>query len=392
MEDSREVLAHKSAAVFRARYNSAPDCIVSSPGRVNLIGEHTDYNDGFVLPAAINRYTVIAASPRDDQNLVIHAEDLKSTMMLSLRDLNPRRNGAWSNYVAGVAMLLQQRGAALRGASMVIHGNIPRGSGLSSSAALEVASAYALMTLNNLDIPDLDVIRLCQRAENEFVGVKCGIMDQFISCLGRKDHALQIDCRSLEYVHVPFPAGVRLLVCDTGVKRALASSEYNRRRGECSEGVLKLAASLPGIRMLRDVTPADLERYASALDPVVQKRCRHVITENARVVLSVAALKAGRLDDFGKLMIDSHMSLRDDYQVSCAELDAVVEICTGCEGVLGARMTGAGFGGCAICLVKEDSSEAVMAKLHKEYPERTGRTPGILLCTFEDGVSVHRFH
>ncbi len=392
MEDSREVLAHHSAAVFRARYNSAPDCIVSAPGRVNLIGEHTDYNDGFVLPAAINRCTVIAASPRDDQNLVIHAEDLKSTMMLSLGDLTPRKNGAWSNYVAGVALLLQQRGAQLRGASMVIHGDIPRGSGLSSSAALEVASAYALMTLSDLDIPELEVIRLCQRAENEFVGVKCGIMDQFISCLGRKDHALRIDCRSLEYVRVPFPAGVRLLVCNTGVKRALASSEYNHRREECSEGVRKLAAFLPGIRMLRDVTPAQLERYASALDPVVHRRCRHVVTENARVEFSVAALKDGRLADFGRLMIESHMSLRDDYEVSCAELDAAVEICTGCEGVLGARMTGAGFGGCAICLVNEDSANAVIARLQREYPERTGRTPGILLCTLEDGVSVHRFH
>jgi galactokinase len=392
MEDSREVLAHRSAAVFRARFNSAPDCVVSAPGRVNLIGEHTDYNDGFVLPAAINRCTVIAASPRDDQNLVIHAEDLKSTMMLSLGDLTPRKNGAWSNYVAGVALLLQQRGARLRGASMVIHGNIPRGSGLSSSAALEVASAYALMTLSDLDIPELEVIRLCQRAENEFVGVKCGIMDQFISCLGRKDHALRIDCRSLEYVRVPFPAGVRLLVCDTGVKRALASSEYNHRREECSEGVRKLAAFLPGIRMLRDVTPAQLERYAQALDPVVHRRCRHVVTENARVEASVASLKDGRLADFGRLMIDSHMSLRDDYEVSCAELDAVVEICTGCEGVLGARMTGAGFGGCAICLVNEESANAVIERLQREYPERTERTPGILLCTLEDGVSVHRFH
>jgi len=388
MEASREVLAHHCAAVFRARYNSAPECIVSAPGRVNLIGEHTDYNDGFVLPAAINRCIVIAASARNDQNLVIHAENLNSTIMLSLGDLTPRRSGAWSNYVGGVAMLLQQRGARLRGASMVIHGNIPRGSGLSSSAALEVASAYALMALNDLDIPELDVIRLCQRAENEFVGVKCGIMDQFISCLGRKDHALRIDCRSLEYLHVPFPGGVRLLVCDTGVKRALASSEYNRRREECSEGVRQLGASLPDIRMLRDVSPAELERYSSALDPVVHRRCRHVVTENARVEQSVAALADGKLAEFGRLMVDSHLSLRDDYEVSCSELDTVVKICTGCEGVLGARMTGAGFGGCAICLVNEDSAENVIARLQKEYPELTGRTPGILLCSFEDGVSV----
>jgi galactokinase len=273
----------------------------------------------------------------------------------------------------------------------VIKGDIPRGAGLSSSAALEVASAYAFLTLINDALPEIDVIKLCQKAENDFVGVKCGIMDQFISCLGKKNHALKIDCRSLAYEHVLFPAGVRLIVCDTTVKRALASSEYNRRREECNTGVVAFARHMPEVRKLRDVTLQQLCLYEAELDPVIFRRSRHVIAENDRVERSVTALRDGDLELFGKLMYESHLSLRNDYEVSCSELDTVVDICSAVEGVLGARMTGAGFGGCAICLVREPQSENVIDRLLQEYPERTGKTPGIVSCTFENGAVITKF-
>lgn len=390
LELSRASLEQDVAGLFTARFRSSPECIVTAPGRVNLIGEHVDYNGGFVLPAAINRWTSIAAGPRDDTSLLIHAENLGATMLLDLKDLTPRRSGAWSNYTAGVAHFMQQRGMTLKGANLLIKGTIPRGSGLSSSAALEIASAYIFTTLNNLSLPAIEVVKLCQRAENDFVGVKCGIMDQFISCLGKKDHAMKIDCRSLDYDHIPFPAGVRLIVCDTAVKRALAASEYNKRREECDRGVAALAAVVPGITTLRDITPEQLRTHEQDLEPTVRKRCRHVVSEIERVEQSATVLRSGDLVAFGQMMYASHASLRDNYEVSCTELDAVVEISSSVDSVLGARMTGAGFGGCAICLVRESAVEAVTERLRLEYPKRTGKTPGIVVCTFEDGVSVKR--
>jgi galactokinase len=390
VEPSRNALEQDVAGLFTAKFHSSPECIVTAPGRVNLIGEHVDYNGGFVLPAAINRWTSIAAGPRNDTSLFIHAENLGATMLLDLKDLTPRHSGAWSNYTAGVAHFMQQCGLTLKGANLLIKGTIPRGSGLSSSAALEVASAYVFLTLNNLSLPSIEIVKLCQKAENDFVGVKCGIMDQFISCLGKKDHVLKIDCRSLDYDYIPFPTGVRLVVCDTAVKRALAASEYNKRREECNCGVAALARVIPGISMLRDVTPEQLRTHESDLDPTVRKRCRHVVSEIERVEQSAAALRSGDLPAFGQMMYASHASLRDDYEVSCKELDAVVEISSSVDGVLGARMTGAGFGGCAICLVRESAVEAVTERLRLDFPKRTGKTPGIVVCTFEDGVSVRR--
>ena len=388
MDSPRAALARQTAEYFRGQFKTEPHVVVTAPGRVNLIGEHTDYNDGFVLPAAIDRATAIAASPRSDRNLVIHAQNLKSTMMLSLADLTPRRTGAWSNYVAGVAHFLRRRGDNLVGANMLINSTVPRGSGLSSSAALEVAAACTFISLNGLTIPDLDVIVLCQQAENEFVGVQCGIMDQFISYLGKKNHALRIDCRSLEFLQVPIPAGVRLLICDTGVRRSLASSEYNRRREECDAGVSVLSRHLPGILKLRDVSPGDLARCESFLDQTVYRRCRHVVTENARVEDSVRTLRAGDLSAFGQLMYESHRSLRVDYEVSCRELDMVVDICMESDGVLGARMTGAGFGGSVVCCVREEAVEVLAARLARDYPAISGRQPGIHVCSLEDGVAV----
>jgi galactokinase len=388
VDTSRADLSRETSEFFDQRFGQAPSCVATAPGRVNLIGEHTDYNDGFVFPAAINRITAVAASPRADRNLLIHAQNLNATMMVSLEDLTPRSNGAWSNYIAGVAHFLRQRGEAIAGANILVNSTVPRGSGLSSSAALEVASAHIFMTLNAVRIPELEVVLLCQKAENDFVGVKCGIMDQFISALGRKGHAMRIDCRSLEFEHVPFPAGVQLIVCDTRVRRALASSEYNRRREECTAGAQALSRYLPALRNLRDVGPEQLETFEQHLEPTIRRRCRHVVRENARVLESVRALNNNDLSRFGALMYESHASLRDDYEVSCRELDAVVEICASSKGVFGARMTGGGFGGSAICLVRDDCVGDVTDRLSTLYLEKTGRKAGILVCTMEDGVTV----
>jgi galactokinase len=384
----KENVEEAAIAAFRSQFGTDPALVVSAPGRVNIIGEHTDYNDGFVLPAAINRRTAVAAGPRTDHKLDIAAANLNARLQVSMDDFSAGRARAWAGYVHGVAYLLMARGERLGGANLAIYGNVPRGGGLSSSAALEIASAYALMTLNTISVPAVDVIRLCQKAEHEFAGVLCGIMDQFISCLGRKDAALFLDCRSLDYRYVPVPPETRIVVCDTGVKRALAASAYNTRRAECAAGVSALRRVLPDISSLRDVPLAVFTQHEQLLEPTVRKRCKHVITENARVERAVSDLRNGDLSEFGKLMYDSHLSLQHDYEVSCTELDAVVDICAEEDGVYGARMTGAGFGGCAIALVDAHHADQVADRLADEYPQKTGKTPKIFICSAEDGVRI----
>lgn len=390
MNPSRNSIEEQAVSSFTKHFGASPVAVASAPGRVNLIGEHTDYNEGFVFPAAIDRSTAVAVGPRSDDRLVMNpgsAEDAS----FALPRLYPSERRAWTDYLTGVASLLQERGATLSGANMYVYGNVPRGSGLSSSAALELAAAYALIEMNGLAIPPVETAKLCQRAEHEFAGVMCGIMDQFISSFGKKDNALLLDCRTLGFEHVPIPPGVELLICDTGVKRALAASEYNRRREECTAGVRALSAMLgEGITALRDVTPARFREVEGKLDPVVRKRCMHVVTENERVERSACALRKGNLSEFGKLMYESHLSLRRDYEVSCPELDLLVDLCAGAEGVLGARMTGAGFGGCAIGLVQQGFSEGVMARLTAGYRAKTGRNPSLYICSIDDGARVRR--
>ncbi len=389
MNPSRHSIEEQAVSAFAKHFGASPAAVASAPGRVNLIGEHTDYNDGFVFPAAIDRATAVAIGPRDDDRLVMNpgsAEDSR----FALSRLYPSEQRAWTDYLTGVASLLQERGTPLSGANMYVYGNVPRGSGLSSSAALELAAAFALIEMNGLTITPVETAKLCQRAEHEFAGVKCGIMDQFISCLGKKDNALLLDCRTLAYEHVPIPPGVDLLVCDTGVKRALAGSEYNQRREECSTGVRILSSTLKGITALRDVPAARFLELEGMLDPVVRKRCMHVVTENERVIRSACALREGNLSEFGKLMYESHLSLRRDYEVSCPELDLLVDLCAGADGVIGARMTGAGFGGCAIALVKEGFTEGVMARLNAGYRGKTGRDPSLYVCAIDDGARVRR--
>lgn len=360
---------------------------VRAPGRVNLIGEHTDYNDGFVLPMAIDREIITAFQPRSDRLVSLYSYNFSSSCRFSLDEIKYAEKENWANYVKGVMHLLQQRGIRLSGMNMVLEGNISLGAGLSSSAAVEVATVFSLYLLNGFEWKPIEMIKLCQRAENEFVGVNCGIMDQFISLMGKRNKALFLDCRSLDYELIPLPGeGLRIVVCNTMVKRGLADSEYNKRRKECEEGVSYLKRHLPHIKALRDVGEDDFKRYKGSLPEVIKKRCQHVIEENRRVLQSVAALKETDLGRFGQLMNESHRSMRDEYEISCPELDLMVEIAWKTEGVLGARMTGGGFGGCTVNLVEENKVSGFKERVSQGYREKTGISPEIYVCRAGEGA------
>jgi galactokinase len=311
---------HQLLEDFRLRFGTAAS-VYRAPGRVNLIGEHTDYNDGLVLPAAIEFYCWVAAAPRSDGKLAIHSDNFKETVEANLSSLCPAGKNHWANYLLGVAWALENAGKRLVGANLLISGEVPLGAGLSSSAALEVAVGLALLHQSGHTIHRIELARLCQKAENDFVGARVGIMDQFVSCHGRASHALLLDCRSLEFKLVKLPPGIQLVICNTMVKHELGSTEYNTRRAECEEGVRTLREVLPGIRALRDVTPVQLEKHRGLVDSKVFSRCRHVVTENERVKSAARAFEAGDVHALGPLMRDSHRSLRDDYEVSCKELD-----------------------------------------------------------------------
>jgi galactokinase len=370
---------------FQSLYGNQPR-IYRAPGRVNLIGEHTDYNDGFVMPAAIDFSTWVAIALRNDRRLSIRSENFSDTAEIDLDEPPTRGRGHWSDYPFGVAVKLEQAGHRLRGANLLVRGEVPIGSGLSSSAAIEVATGFALLDSSGAQIDRMELAKLCQRAENEFVGMRCGLMDQFVSCFGQMDHALILDCKSLEYKPLPLPQDVKLVVCNTMVKHELASSEYNARRAECEEGVRLLSQKLPYVESLRDVTTGDLQRLKNQLPEVVCKRCRHVASENARVLEACSALERRDLPTFGQLMRESHRSLRDDYEVSCEELDLMVGLADKAEGVFGARMTGGGFGGCTINLVKSDSVDTFKETVAKGYADATGREPEIYVCSAAQGA------
>jgi len=373
-------------AAFAQHFSGGPPRLFQAPGRVNLIGEHTDYNDGFVLPVAIDRQVMLAARLRSDQEVRLWSAHFQEGSAFSLTCIEPDSRVAWSNYVRGVGSMLMKLSPELRGMDAVVAGNVPIGSGLSSSAALEVATAVAFDALSSLRVSRRDLALLCQRAENEFVGIKCGIMDQFIAALGQRGSALLIDCRSLEYEPVPLPANVAVVVCDTMKRRGLVDSEYNARRGECEEGVQFLRKRLAGVRALRDVTSGDLASYGAGLRPVVRKRCAHVVHENERVLLAVAALRAADVAEFGQLMYRSHASLRDDYEVSCPELDLLVDLASRAPGCLGARMTGAGFGGCTVNLVRAEMAVQFAQQVASGYHERVGITPEVYVCRASEGA------
>lgn len=368
--------------------SDSPIRVVRAPGRVNVIGEHTDYNDGFVFPAAIDKYITIAGTLRTDRTVRLYSIDYDEAVTLTLDALERNLAHPWANYLLGVIRLLGEAGIALRGMNLAVSGNIPQGAGLSSSAALEMATAYIVQTLHETVHEPRDVIRLCQRAENEFVGVNCGIMDQYISCLGKKGHALLIDCRSLESTPVPLlPTGVKLVIANTRVKHSLVASAYNQRRQECEEATAQFAEILNRpIQALRDVTPEELERTGGALPEHLRKRAEHVIMENRRVLEGVQALQDGDLYAFGARMYQSHYSLQYHYEVSCPELDWMVQFARQVEGVYGSRMTGGGFGGCTVSLVRAEVVESLITYLAEKYPKRTGITPEFYICDAVDGA------
>jgi len=385
MNDARAVLAK-----FRARFDS-PAAVYRAPGRVNLIGEHTDYNDGFVLPAAIGFSCWVAIAPREDRKLVVYSQNFDETREANLDGLSPRARKVWVDYPSGVAWALEQAGYRLRGANLYIFGNVPLGAGLSSSAAIEVATGYALLTAANHPIDRRRLALLCQRAENEFVGARTGIMDQFVSCHGRAGQALLLDCRSLDFRVLPLPAEMKLVICNTMVRHELGASEYNTRRSECEEAVRRLGEILPGIRALRDVTLSQLQQHRARLSDVLFRRCRHIITENDRVCKTADALENGNTASLGPLLAESHRSLRDDYEVSCRELDVMVEIASRQPGVYGARMTGGGFGGCTINLVRAAEALEFQRRVSAEYTAATGRQPDIYICEASQGAEAAVF-
>ncbi len=370
---------------FQELYGAEPR-VFRAPGRVNLIGEHTDYNDGFVMPAAIDFSTWVAIAPRDDRKILIRSENFSETAELDLDKAPARGKAHWSDYPFGIAVKLEETGHCLRGANMFVHGEVPIGSGLSSSAAIEVATATALIGNSGVELKRLELAQLCQRAENEFVGMRCGLMDQFISCFGKAGHALLLDCRLLDYKLLALPADVKLVVCNTMVKHELTGSEYNARRAECEEGVRLLAQNLPQVRSLRDVTIEGLERSKRTLPELVYRRCRHVVSENARVLDAASALERKDLPTFGELMRDSNRSLRDDYEVSCHELDLMVELANQAEGLIGARMTGGGFGGCTVNLVNSTSVDSFKESVASGYAKAAGREPEIYVCSPAQGA------
>ena len=380
-------LLHQASDAFAQRFPGAPPRFFQAPGRVNLIGEHTDYNDGFVLPVAIDRQVVLAARARSDGLVRLWSVQFEQGSEFALDQITSDSTARWSNYVRGVAWALQQRGYRLNGMDAVVAGSVPIGSGLSSSAAMEVASAVSFRALSGLDVSPVELALLCQRAENEFVGVQCGIMDQYVSVLGQPGQALLIDCRSLEHQLAPLPPDVTIVLCDTMKRRGLVDSEYNARRRECEQGVERLRQHLPDVRHLRDVTSDDLARLGQTLPPVVLRRCRHVVSEDERTLQAVAVLRAGRVEEFGRLMGQSHVSLRDDYQVSCRELDRMVELARGAPGCLGARMTGAGFGGCTVNLVRADSADAFVQQVGSAYAAEMGIMPEIYVCEASAGAA-----
>ncbi|CAJ0851540.1 galactokinase [freshwater sediment metagenome] len=370
--------------LFKHRFGREP-LLFRAPGRVNLIGEHTDYNDGFVLPAALDLATYVAIAPRSDRLIDVHSVNLDSGFTFDL-DVAQEPGHDWSDYVRGVAVELLTSGYRLSGADVTVMSTVAMGSGLSASAALEVGFGYALLRSSGDVIDLLELAQICQRAENQFVGMRCGIMDQFISCHGVEGAALLLDCRSLEARPIPLDPAVRIVVCNTGVRHELASSEFNQRRRECEDAVRLLSTKLEGVSALRDVSLAQLREHAELLPELLYKRARHVVSENARVIDAVTALEARDFAAAGALVNASHNSLRDDYNVSCPELDLMAELSRKAPGVYGARMTGGGFGGCTVSLVAAERAESFAAVVGPAYKEATGLSPMIFSCYPGAGV------
>jgi galactokinase len=355
---------------YRNRYGELPEITALAPGRVNLIGEHTDYTGGFVLPVAIDREVVISCGRIPGNRITGYSLEFDREVTITTSDYNPAHPSGWMRYVMGVLSELQKTGREIEGFRFTVGGNVPIGSGLSSSAAIEMAVCTAMEGLLGFRMDDMSAALLCQRAENIFVGMNCGIMDQYISRIGKTGHAILIDCTDLSTRAIPINLpGWTWLVIDSKKRRGLVDSEYNKRRQECEAGVrtAQTVFSDRSVEGLRDIAPGDLDTLRASCDPVVYRRVKHIVSENDRVLRTVGALERGDAEAVGVYLNGSHISLRDDFQVSCAELDLLVDILSGVQGVAGARLTGAGFGGCIICLAREDAVEAINFAIGEKY-------------------------
>lgn len=372
-------------SIHENRFGATPE-IFAAPGRVNLIGEHTDYAEGFVMPVAIDFATLAAISPRDDGQVVMYAENFKQERRFQADALPGTASGHWSDYPLGVLAILAGEGYRIPPFSLSLWGDVPLGSGLSSSAAVEVATATAVTALMGVSIPKPTLARLCQRAENEFVGANCGIMDQFISANGAEDHALLLDCRDLSFRLAPIPPDVALVIANTMVKHSVAGEGYTTRRAEVEEACRILATHRPEIKFLRDATMADLEAWGHEIPPDALKRARHVITENQRTVDAAEALLRRDMPALGRLMHDAHVSYSKDFEGSCVEADIMVDQAQGLPGLIGARLTGGGFGGCTINVVEKDAATAFADALKIRYRHATGINPEIHICHASAGA------
>lgn len=382
------------AGLFQQEFGRAPAHIARAPGRVNLLGEHVDYNGGFVLPAAIDRATFVAFAPHDSGEMALWAVDFNQRAAFSVETLKKRStlDGSpllgWATYPAGVAWALSENGQPVGGMQAVFASDVPRGAGLSSSASVELAFATAWMAVGGWSLPGAELAVLCQRAENQYVGVNCGIMDQFTSACGEKDRLLLLDCRSLEYRLLTLPQGVDIIIADTTVRHSHTTSAYNDRRAACEEAVRILKGQLPGIKSLRDVSLDDFNRLSSTLPPEIEKRARHVVEEIDRTLRAVKLLESGDLGGFGLAMNASHASLRDLYEASCSEADTMVRIAQSLDGCYGARITGGGFGGCIVNLVSRSNTDRFVKMLAKGYESLTHLHPEIYVCTASQGAGL----
>jgi galactokinase len=372
--------------VFKSRFHQPP-FLFRAPGRVNIIGEHTDYNEGFVLPAAIDKAIYVGIFPREDSQVNLFSLEFQESFSADINSLQPVEKG-WPNYILGVAALMTRRGHSLKGFDLAFHGDVPIGSGLSSSAAVECATAFALNAVFNLGISPMELAFIAQKAEHEFAGVMCGIMDQFASVFGKRDHVIRLDCRSMEYEYLPLKLeGHKIVLLNTNVKHSLASSEYNTRRKQCEQGVAMVKEFEPAVKSLRDVTLEMLDKYVHE-NPLVYRRCHYVVMENLRLLEATEHLQSGDLEGLGKLMYESHDGLSKEYEVSCKELDFLVEKIKNREGVVGARMMGGGFGGCTINIIREEKIDAILEDIIPAYQKAMNLELSVYIAQTDNGAGA----
>jgi galactokinase len=382
-------MKERMTEVFQQQYGQLPSIIVRSPGRINIIGEHTDYNEGYVLPAAIDKYAYVAVCLREDDKIQLHAADLNETFLATTQTIKPQRNSSWPNYITGAAAQFSKKNLLANGFNLVLMSNVPIGAGLSSSAAVESATIFALNELLKAGLTKIEMIQMAQMTEHEFAGVQCGVMDMFASVMGKKDHAIKLDCKTLAYEYIPFALeGIKILLLNTNVKHSLASSEYNARRKECEQGVAWVKVYEPHVESLRMVTKQMLDEYVLPKSVTVYERCLFVIEEIERLLAGCTDLQQGNLAALGQKMFATHEGLSKQYQVSCKELDFLVDRVKDDNGVLGARMMGGGFGGCTINLVTETEIEKIVTALQPAYEKAIGLPLTYYIASIENGTEV----